>query len=564
MARVFRATYTKLRTVKDRGGKVVYDVKDGKKVPRRVPVMGKDGKPVQAESRRWYVEYKDANGRVRRKAGYTDRKATEQLAADLERTAERVRSGYRPKEHEHLARALEEHLADWQEALRAKGTTERQVQQVHNRAKRIMDDCGFVVWGDIRAAKVQKALAEMRKDTEKKRGISAQTSNWYLQAGKSFCEWLVKEGRAPENPLVHLEGLNVKVDRRHDRRALTLDECRALLAAAARGPKRWKMTGRERAVLYRLVLASGLRAGEARTLTTGACRLNDDPPVLVVKAGYSKHRREDHQPIPAELAEELSVFLAGRSDEDLVFPTMPDRHGTAKMLRGDLKDAGIPYRDAAGLVADFHALRHTYISNLARAGVHPKAAMDLARHSDINLTMARYWHTVIADRAQALTALPSLTGDSPEAAETKATGTYDVRPRDVDSTTRNAKQSDKRGRETAQRPTESSDTEGCPRSRKPVNLRVPWVRIPPSPLQGETVHAGSSRFLLRRALARRVGFEPTRREAAPRGIRRRASSAPPRENPTLSVPRRDGPRQAVHRFQGNAGISIGEGYGVLA
>ena len=31
--------------------------------------------------------------------------------------------------------------------------------------------------------------------------------------------------------------------------------------------------------------------------------------------------------------------------------------------------AGIPYRDEDGLFADFHANRHTFISNLSRAGV---------------------------------------------------------------------------------------------------------------------------------------------------------------------------------------------------
>ena len=32
----------------------------------------------------------------------------------------------------------------------------------------------------------------------------------------------------------------------------------------------------------------------------------------------------------------------------------------AEMLRVDLEAAGIPYRDEAGQVADFHALRHSY------------------------------------------------------------------------------------------------------------------------------------------------------------------------------------------------------------
>lgn len=44
-----------------------------------------------------------------------------------------------------------------------------------------------------------------------------------------------------------------------------------------------------------------------------------------------------------------------------------------KMLRNDLEAAEIPYVTADG-IADFHSLRHTFFSNLAAGGVHPKLA----------------------------------------------------------------------------------------------------------------------------------------------------------------------------------------------
>src|ERR1700730_14886091 len=52
----------------------------------------------------------------------------------------------------------------------------------------------------------------------------------------------------------------------------------------------------------------------------------------------------------------------------------------------------LTYRNAEGLFADFHAHRHTFISNLSKANVAPKLAQDLARHSDIRLTMNVYTH----------------------------------------------------------------------------------------------------------------------------------------------------------------------------
>jgi len=86
------------------------------------------------------------------------------------------------------------------------------------------------------------------------------------------------------------------------------------------------------------------------------------------------------------------------------------------MFKADLEAAGIAYVDAAGHVADFHSLRHSFISMLAAGGVHPKLAQTLARHSDINLTMSRYSHTVLSDEADALSVLPSLPSpfDEPE------------------------------------------------------------------------------------------------------------------------------------------------------
>jgi hypothetical protein len=59
------------------------------------------------------------------------------------------------------------------------------------------------------------------------------------------------------------------------------------------------------------------------------------------------------------------------------------------MLRADLQAAGIEYCDANGRVFDFHSLRHQY---LADAGIHPRTAQELARHSSIDLTMKRYTH----------------------------------------------------------------------------------------------------------------------------------------------------------------------------
>jgi len=45
---------------------------------------------------------------------------------------------------------------------------------------------------------------------------------------------------------------------------------------------------------------------------------------------------------------------------------------------------------------------------LAMSGVHPKLAQELARHSSITLTLDRYSHVRLVDRAAALEALPRI------------------------------------------------------------------------------------------------------------------------------------------------------------
>ncbi len=64
----------------------------------------------------------------------------------------------------------------------------------------------------------------------------------------------------------------------------------------------------------------------------------------------------------------------------------------AELLRRDLNAAGIKPEDERGHRLDFHGLRHTFVTNLALAGVSPKDAQTLARHSTITLTLETYTH----------------------------------------------------------------------------------------------------------------------------------------------------------------------------
>lgn len=372
---------------------------------------------VTKQSKRWYIEYKGADGKPKRVAAYADKAATRQLAARLEREASHKSEGLIDKYAEHLVRPLAEHIADWEAGMIAKGNTASYAKLSANRVRAVFTACRFRRWPDISASKVTTYLADLRSGTvptmrsgkykDRNPRRSVESTNHYLKSAKGFCAWCVRDGRAHESPIAHLKRGNANTDRRHDRRALLADEIRRLIVAAEFGPKRFGIEGVDRAMLYRVAYETGLRSSELRSLTAGSFDLDGDPPTVRVAAAFSKHRREDVLPLRRSFVVDLRSYLSRKLLTARAF-AMPSVSNVVRMLRADLEDAGIVYRDDAGRFADFHSLRHSFISALARGGVHPRVAQSLARHSTITLTMNTYTHVLVGDQTVALDALADL------------------------------------------------------------------------------------------------------------------------------------------------------------
>src|SRR5262249_43371381 len=157
-------------------------------------------------------------------------------------------------------------------------------------------------------------------------------------------------------------------DRRHDRRTLSLEELRRVIDAASRGLRFRAMTGEMRALSYRLASPTGLRYKEIASIMPES--FDWQAPSGTVAAGYTQNGREATLPLPLDLVEDLAAFVAMLPPGTPVFP-LPRGKG-AEMLRVDLKAAGIPYRDAAGLVFDFHSLRCETATLADAAGVSPR------------------------------------------------------------------------------------------------------------------------------------------------------------------------------------------------
>ena len=391
-----------------------------------------DEKGRKRTSGKWSIGFKDHQGVERRLPAFTDRTATETLARRLKRLVALRAVGEGPDVElmqwldglprpilDRLAewglvephraggaRFIDEHVEEWEEALLARGNTEKYARQAMRRVKRLAAGCGFQLPRDTNGGRVESWLKEQVENGT----FGVATRNHYLTAFKTFCRWMEREGRLAINPGRFLRRVNAAPDLRRERRALADEECRKLLKRTAESEKvHHGMDGPERALLYRLALESGLRWSELRSLKVGNLDLDGKPPTVRVEAAYTKNGREDALPVRPATAELLGEHCRLKTPGARLFG-MWQTHG-GEMLRDDLGAAGVDYEDDRGRVADFHALRHTFVSNLARSGVHPKVAQDLARHSDIKLTMSTYTHTLMESRAQAVGDLPDFDGE---------------------------------------------------------------------------------------------------------------------------------------------------------
>ncbi|MHC4362756.1 MAG: tyrosine-type recombinase/integrase [Planctomycetota bacterium] len=382
---------------------------------QKYTVKGESGKTVRKQSKHWYIDYKTADGTRKRVKGFKDKQATAQLAAKLEKEAEQAQVGIVDKYKEHRRRPLAQHLEDFKQSLLAKGNTKQYVDQTIARIEPVFVGCRVLFWDDISASSVEEYLAGLR---DKESGISTQTSNYYLQSVKQFCRWIVRDQRASESPVAHLSKVTVKASPK-TRRALEPDQLRRLLEVTQTGPKRLNMTGCERAMLYRLAAETGLRANELRSLTMSSFDFEND--VVCLRSEDAKNSKRAEIPIRNETAVILRAFLSGKLPETKAFP-MPSKYNMADMLRKDCEAAGIETEDDGRGKIDFHSLRHTTGSLLAAAGVQPKVAQAIMRHSDINLTMSRYTHIFLGQASEAVEKLPDLSLPSKEN-QKRATGT---------------------------------------------------------------------------------------------------------------------------------------------
>jgi integrase len=210
--------------------------------------------------------------------------------------------------------------------------------------------------------------------------MKARARGYYREALLAFAGWCVGNGKLTTHDLDKLPKPDPKADPVRPRRALTEDEFARLLAVARtrslddrrtvqRGERKGKRVaklrpdvakrldelGRERVLISRTFLLTGLRWNELRTLSVRNLDLTPGAEVIRLDRKDERSGAGSTLPFRSDLADELRQGIAEKKlkTADLLF-AVPARLRLTQYR--DLKAAGIPRTDDRGRVLDVHAM----------------------------------------------------------------------------------------------------------------------------------------------------------------------------------------------------------------
>ena len=430
------------------------------KLKTALVIVGQDGaERIRTESQTFLAKYRDENGLlIERPTGCRDESAARQVLADWEKRVEQIRVGVvtpaQARALEHKSTLLAAHVADYIVSLEAMGASAKHVYETRRILERTFDGCGFKTLADLDRSTIETWLNRRRKDK-----VSPRTRNIDLAHATAFANWCVENGRLTLNPFLGVAKAN-EAEKHRRRRALTADELTRLLDATRRRPllealtirtgkdkgqasaqvrdevrMRLERLGQERALIYMTLALTGLRRNELATLTVGQLQLDGSNPHAQLDPTNEKNREGNVVALPDQLANELRVWLDDKladlqidaqrkgkpvptrlSATSLIFVVPKE---LVKIFDRDLELAGIAKHDDRGRTLDIHALRHTFGTLLAGAGVPLRTAQAAMRHSDPKLTANVYTDPRLLDVGGAVNSLPKLVKLGSETTESR-------------------------------------------------------------------------------------------------------------------------------------------------
>lgn len=308
----------------------------------------------------------------------------------LRRERERVAVGLAvPRsELDALKKPLSEHVEAFLADLQGKGRTVTTIKHYRTLLRVLWAGCGWRTLRDVDEAKFSCWRARSK--------LGPKYLNDILGAALTLFRWLERAGHIAVNPLRHVEKVKNDGAGRY-RRALSAAEVARLLAVAPAS----------RAWVYLFIVYTGLRRHEMNRLTWGHFHFDGEQPFVELPAEITKNRKADRQPLRVEVV----AALREQMPENVMGFEWVFRGKVPQVskLRLDLAAAGIPVVDERGRRVDVHALRGTFCTMLSVAGVAPRVAMELMRHSDLKLTMRHYTDAAQLPMAGDVQRLPAFT-----------------------------------------------------------------------------------------------------------------------------------------------------------
>jgi integrase len=366
----------------------------------------------RAGSKVWYMRLRDEHGReIRRSTGCTSKPLAE-MKLTKERLAIEERSvGLSSPSPLLTAGEIKPLIEAFVAEMRRDQLSGVYVANTRRFLHRARKSCRWMRPRDITPEQVRRFI---ECDLA---ALARPTREGYLLAIRLFCQWLM-ELTPPAlsfNPATGImprqRGRAGRETARIRRRPLGEAEIVALLKLGPPLDLRSARTWEHRLLVYETVLYSGLRRREMRMLPKSCLHLASANPFIEVPATIAKSGRARTIPLRdrvlvADLRRHVDQLPAG---DRYPFKPIPD----VATLHKDLKRAGIDATDEEGRVVDFHALRMTYCTRMALAGVPIRVAQELMGHQDIHTTIRHYTLVGVNDMAENLDRLPSLASSEP-------------------------------------------------------------------------------------------------------------------------------------------------------
>lgn len=357
----------------------------------------------------YYIVFKEGGKTKRTSTGLTDKKAAQAYLADWNKAREHGRVGLIDPYREHLDRPIREHLEEYLATL-GEGPHKKEVCRV---LKNIFDWAKMNVLRDFNADKVSNYLIQHPASVGTRTKIRVYVSG--------FSEFLYPD-RIPRNEIDHVPMPVRRPDEKlpRIRRSYEVDELRRLLRAAREYPLAVRGTnkggrprrdgnpaqprkpvvlkpeytarliqqGKERELLYRLLVTTGLRRGEMSRVKVSMFdgqNLTVPKAILKVKPAHITHLVI---PVVPTLAQELKLLVADKKPQAGLIH-VPSATNLIREHKSRLKQAEIAFETNEGF-ADIHAMRTTLNMHLKRSKVKKWKRQLCLRHAAAGVTDKNY------------------------------------------------------------------------------------------------------------------------------------------------------------------------------